>query len=356
MTTALARRLGIRLPLVLAPMAGETASAALVAEVSAAGGLGSLGAAYFTPDAIRTACREIRDRTEAPFAVNLFAPLEPEPVDAAVAARYRARLAEFHAAAGLPEPPETAPAGPVFAEQLDAALDGGAPVISTTFGLFPADVMARLKAGGVFTIGTATSPEEARAVEAAGFDAVMAQGYEAGGHRGGFTGAHGEGALVGTLALVPQVVDAVAIPVIAAGGISDGRGLAAALLLGAEAAALGTAFLQAAECPLNAGGKAALAGAGAEATTLTRAFSGRMARGLRNSVTEAFAAEDIPAFPLPNGLTRPLRAHAAKTQNADLTSVWAGQAAALGRAEPAADIVARVMDEAREALRRAPAL
>ncbi|SOD92076.1 NAD(P)H-dependent flavin oxidoreductase [Caenispirillum bisanense] len=356
MPTPLARRLGLRHPLVLAPMAGETASAALVAAVSAAGGLGSLGAAYMTPEAIAAACREIRERTDAPFAINLFAPMEVQAADPAQVARYRARLAAFHTAAGLPEPPTESPAGPAFAAQLDALLDGKAPVFSTTFGLIPAAAMARLKAAGVVTIGTATTPAEARAVEAAGFDAVMAQGFEAGGHRGGFTGARAEGDLIGTLALVPQVVDAVDIPVIAAGGISDGRGLAAALLLGAEAAALGTAFLRAAECPLNDGGKAALAAADAGSTTLTRAFSGRLARGLANGVTEAFADGDIPPFPVPNGLTRPLRSHAAQTRDAGLTSVWAGQAAALARAEPAAAIVARVMAEARAALAAAPAL
>lgn len=356
MPTPFVHRLGLRHPLVLAPMAGETASAALVAAVSAAGGLGSLGAAYLAPEAIVAACREIRDRTDAPFAINLFAPMAVQEADPAVTARYRARLAEFHAAAGLADPPKEAAPGPGFDEQLDAVLEGAAPVFSTTFGLPPAAAMTRLKAAGVVTIGTATLPQEARAVAAAGFDAVMVQGYEAGGHRGGFSGDRGEGALIGTLALVPQVVDAVDLPVIAAGGITDGRGLAAALLLGAQAAALGTAFLRAAECPLNAGGKAALASAGGEATTMTRAFSGRLARGLANAVTAAFADEDIPPFPLPNGLTRPLRAHAARTNNAALTSVWAGQAVPLARAEPAAAIVARVMAEARRAVGGLPVL
>ncbi len=356
MPTPLARRLGLDHPLVLAPMAGETASAGLVAAVSAAGGLGSLGAAYLTPEAIAAACQEIRDRTDRPFAVNLFAPLPAEPADPAAEAEYRARLAALHAEAGLPPPPAEVAAGPRFDEQLAALIEGGAPVFSITFGLPPQPAIDRLKAAGLFTIGTATTPAEARAVEAAGFDAVMAQGYEAGGHRGGFTGDRREGGLVGTLALVPQVVDAVAIPIIAAGAITDGRGLAAALLLGAQAAALGTAFLRAAECPLNAGAKAALAAGDAETTTLTRAFSGRMARGLRNRVTERFAAAPIPPFPLPNGLTRPLRSHAARTLDADLTSVWAGQAAALAREEPAAEIVARVMAEARTALTTAPNL
>lgn len=347
MPRTLMTRLGLRHPVVLAPMAGEPAGAALVAAVSAAGGLGSLGAAYLTPEKIAETCRAIASATDRPYAVNLFAPMPEAPPEPAAEAAYRARLAELHAAEGLDPPPETVPAGPDFAAQLDAVLAARPAVVSFTFGLPPADVVARLKATGILTIATATTAAEARAVEAAGFDAVLAQGAEAGGHRGGFTGAHAEGELVGTLALIPQVVDAVSVPVIAAGGIADGRGVAAALVLGAELAALGTAFLRAAECPLNDAAKAALDAADDGATTLTRAFSGRLARGLSNTVTAAFAKTPIPPFPLPNGLTRPLRGHAARSGRADLTSVWSGQAAALARAEPAAAIVERVSTEAR---------
>lgn len=348
-------RLGLRHPVVLAPMAGEPAAPGLVTAVSSAGGLGSLGAAYLTPDTIADACRAIRAGTNGTFAVNLFAP-SPEPtpaVDTEVLATYHARLSALHDAAGLAEsPPRDAPSGPSFPDQLEAALAGGAPVLSFTFGLPDAAVMSRLKAAGVFTIATATTVAEARAAEAAGFDAVTAQGFEAGGHRGGFTGPHAEGDLIGTLALVPQVVDAVSIPVIAAGGIGDGRGVAAALMLGAEAAALGTAFLRAAECPLNAASKQALATAAEDSTTLTRAFSGRQARGLRSPVTEAFSDVETPPYPLPNALTRPLRGHAARQGDARWNSVWSGQAAPLARAEPAGAIVERIAAEAARLLGR----
>lgn len=349
---SLMQRLSLRHPLVLAPMAGETAGADLVAAVSAAGGLGSLGAAYFPPERIAETCRAIAARTDRPYAVNLFAPLPDRAPEPATLAAYRHRLAELHAAEGLEPPPETVAPGPAFADQLDAALTAGAPVLSFTFGLPPAEAMARMRAAGVLTIATATTVAEARAVAAAGFDAVMVQGAEAGGHRGGFTGPDHEGALVGTMALVPQVVDAVDIPVIAAGGIGDGRGVAAALCLGADLAALGTAFLRAAECPLNAAAKGALAAADEAATVLTRCFSGRLARGLRNRVTDTFEGTEIPPFPLPNGLTRPLRGHAAGAGRADLTSVWSGQAAALARPEPAAVVVERIAREAQAAARR----
>ncbi|WP_404382873.1 NAD(P)H-dependent flavin oxidoreductase [Caenispirillum salinarum] len=356
---SLLARLGLRHPVALAPMAGEPASPGLVAAVSSAGGLGSLGAAYLAPERIAAACAAIRAGTNGTFAVNLFAP-PPEPppaADPATLEAYRNTLCRLHDQAGLTDPPPAeAPEPPSFTDQLEAALAGGAPVISVTFGLPEAALMERLKAAGVFTIATVTTVAEARAAEAAGFDAVTAQGFEAGGHRGGFTGPRGEGDLVGTLALVPQVVDAVDIPVIAAGGIGDGRGVAAALVLGAEAAALGTAFLRAAECPLNDASKAALAEAADDATTLTRAFSGRRARGLRTPVTEAYAEADaagrIPPYPLPNGLTKPLRSHAARMGDARWNSVWSGQAASLARAEPAAAIVERVAAEASRLLGR----
>jgi nitronate monooxygenase len=251
-----------------------------------------------------------------------------------------ALLRPIHAELGLPPPEAPTPGPRMLDAQIDAVIESGAAVFSITFGLLSSARLERLKRAGLVTMGTATTVEEARRIEAAGFEAVIAQGSEAGGHRATFVGSIERG-LVGTMALVPQVVDAVRVPVVAAGGIMDGRGWVATEALGAAGVQLGTAFLAADECGTIPGYKDAVLAATDDGTTITRAYSGRAARGL---VTRFLTAvEERPAailpFPLQNSLTRPMRTAANRAGRAEFLSLWAGQAARLARRGPAAEIV-----------------
>ena len=344
--TALMRRLDMRNPIIQAPLAGGGDTPALVAAVSEAGGFGFVGAAYLRPRQIGEAGRAVRALTRRPFGINLFAPQpavdmpsDPRPALDGVA-RYFAEL---------DLPPPLAPALPKdgFGEQLAAALDTEASAISFTLGLLPAEAIAAVKARGRILIGTATTVGEAVALERAGVDAVVAQGGEAGGHRGTFAETAGPG-LIGTVALVPQVVDAVRVPVIASGGIMDGRGIAAARALGAQAVQLGTVFLTSDEAGIPEVYKATILAAGADDTRVTRAFSGRPARGIVNqfmTAIDAAGAATILPFPLQNALTRPLRTAAGKAGRAEFLSLWAGQGLGLARREPAGALVARLVVE-----------
>ncbi len=348
----LADRIGVAYPVFQAPMAGGPSTPALTAAVSAAGGLGSYGAGYLPADALREAIRATRALTDRPFCVNLFAPEPERPAPAPdEVARALAPLAPFRTEVGLPAAAPASPGQP-FREQLRVVLEERVPVFSTTFGALSPEDVAALARSGAFVMGTATSAREARALEATGVHAIVAQSGEAGGHRGTFLGPV-EGGLAGTLSLVPQIVDAVRLPVVAAGGIMDGRGVAAALALGASAAALGTAFLA---CPESGASRpykeAILARRDADETTLTRAFSGRWARGLRNRFTEALAAAPALPYPLQNSLTADLRREAAKAGKADLLSLWAGQGVALARARPAGELLRAIVREAEEAVAR----
>lgn len=344
---ALTHRLGLATPIIQAPMAGGGDTPAMVAAVSEAGGMGSIGAAYLSPAEIAEAAREVRRRTDRPFAINLFAPWPtPGPADAAPAI---AALNPFFAELGLPFPEAPRPKPAPFANQLAAVLDSGASVFSFTFGIPPAEALEALRSKGMILMGTATTVDEAISLEAAGVDAVIAQGAEAGGHRGTFDeGA--EGGLVGTIALVPQMVDAISIPIVASGGIMDGRGVAAALMLGAQAVQMGTAFMTCDEAGVPAAYRAALLAADEDQTGITRAFSGRRARGVVNRVMQTVPEETILPFPLQNALTRPMRTAAASQGRAEFLSLWAGQGLRMLRAEPAAELVARLTEETRAAI------
>lgn len=345
--TVLTRRLGVTHPIIQAPMAGGATTAELVAAVCEAGALGFLGATYLTPLQVAELSRAVRARTSRPFGINLFAPLRApdEPRDAGPALE---RLAPFHAELGLPPPTLPAPTAYPFDELLAAALESGAAVFSFTLGVLPTSAIDAVKARGMVLMGTATTVEEAVALETAGVDAVVAQGSEAGAHRGTFA-ADFDAAMIGTIALVPQVVDAVTVPVIASGGIMDGRGIAAALALGASAVQMGTAFLTCDEAGIPEAYKQAILAAREHQTRLTRAFSGRPARGIVNrfmtEVDRADAPEAILPFPLQNALTRPLRSAAARQGRAEFLSLWAGQGVRLARRQPAADLVARLANE-----------
>lgn len=304
--TPLARQLGLRLPIIQAAMAG-CSTPRLAAAVSAAGGLGSIAGAMLGPDRLREAIAAVRAQTDAPFAVNLFAPLPAPSTD---------RVPEWAAMTGV-RPPEHFPPPPDVDGQLAVVAEERVPVFSFTFGI------PRLTGLGAVTIGTATTVAEAVELERAGASAVVVQGHEAGGHRGSFL-RPAERSLIGTLALVPQVVDAVSIPVVAAGGIMDGRGIAAALALGAQAVQLGTAFLACPEADTDEAHRRALAGD----TTITKVLTGRHARAARTPVVERLEASGLepPDYPLPRHL-------------APQPPMLAGQGGPLARSMPAAELV-----------------
>jgi nitronate monooxygenase len=353
-STLLTRRLGLAHPIIQAPMAGGATTPVLVAAASEAGALGFIAAAYLQPEEIIEMGREVHARTSRPFGVNLFAPL-PAPDRPDDADRALAIVAEAHAELGLPAPTVPSSSGFDFDAQLRAALEIRASAFSFTFGMLPAHAADAVHARDMFVIGTATTVEEAILLEASGADAVVAQGSEAGAHRGTFA-ADFAAAMVGTIALVPQMVDAVRIPVIASGGIMDGRGVAAALALGASAVQLGTAFLTCEESGAPEVYKAAILEAREDETRITRAFSGRPARGIGNrfmaDVERGGESDSILPYPLQNSLTRPMRSAAAKQGRAEFLSLWAGQGVRLARRESARAMVERLAEEANSVVHR----
>ncbi len=341
-------RLGIALPIVQGPMTGAD-TPALAAAVSEAGGLGMLGCGMRSPAAMAEAAAEVRRRTARPFGMNLFVQATPAP-DAATVREALDRLAPLYAEFGL-EPAVPAQWCEDFAAQFEALLAARPAVASFTFGILDARQVARLQTAGCTVIGTATTVAEARAWAAVGADAVCASGLEAGGHRGTFLAGF-EASLVGTLALVPQCVDALAgLPVIAAGGIMDGRGIAAAQALGAQGVQMGTAFLACPESAIGPAYRAALAAAGETDTRITRVFSGRPARGIVNATMERLAAFEaaVPAYPVQNALMGPVRKAAAAQGRADALALWAGQGVAAARPMPAGELVALLVREWRGA-------
>lgn len=347
LNTDLCRRLGIDHPVVLAPMAGST-NAALVAAVGNAGGLGSHGCAAFPPDRLGAETAAIRAATNRPFNLNFFVHSAPT-ADPDREQTMQTRLQPFFDELDLgPVPAAFAPFVPFADDHLEALLADPPPIVSFHFGLPGADMLDPLKAKGCLIVSSATTVAEARWLEAHGVDVIIAQGAEAGGHRGTFLTEDYGSAMIGTLALVPQVVDAVDVPVIAAGGIADGRGLAAALALGAQAVQMGTAFLQTDESPVDPTYRSALAAAEGAQTQVTKVFSGRPARGIRNRYMEAMAdvEHELPEFPLPYGMNAALRKAASERGMADIPSYWAGQAVALAKPEAAATLIERIVQEA----------
>jgi nitronate monooxygenase len=361
--------LGVHLPVIQAPMAGGATTPDLVSAVSNAGALGFLAAAILSPKDIALHTAAIRALTDRPFGINLFILPDHTVGDVVEINQAWDQTKPYRSAVGLPDDlqPPTKYAE-VFSEQLAALIVAKPVVASFTFGILSSEQMHRLKAAGIAVVGTATHLEEALAWEALGADAVCVQGFEAGGHRGTFL-APSSSLLAGTtfidpqlqaatglFALLPQVVDSVKIPVIAAGGIMDGRGIAAALALGATAVQMGTAFLSTKQSAISAEWKQSLHTAKATETCLTRAFSGRYARGLRNQFIADFEAiqSDLPAYPIQNALTGGLRKQAAAVGNVQLLSLWAGQAASqLRRREfeiDAASLVADLVSETQSAI------
>ena len=337
------RRLGIEHPIILAPMAGGAGTPELVAAVSNAGGLGSWGGAYSTPQQIIDAAKQIRALTGRPFAINLFAGgYEPDrKVDPAPMLELVSRA---HADLGLP-PPVLPPNPPSpLADQLAAVFEARPAVFSFTFGVPAGDALVRMRKAGILTSGTATTVEEAKALAEAGVDNIVCQGEEAGAHRGTFLKPF-EQSMVPVRELVAGTLKAVPVPAIASGGLMDGKDIAAMLKLGAAAAQLGTAFLPCPECGTPAAHKQAVLNARADTTVVTRAYSGRPARGLRNKFIDLAREQDILPFGQQNDLTRPMRGEAGKKGVADYLSLWAGMSVTRARQMPAAELVKTLVDE-----------
>ncbi|MFF2093982.1 NAD(P)H-dependent flavin oxidoreductase [Paenibacillus sp. NPDC058174] len=351
--TALCRLFHIRYPIFLAGMAGGPGTVKLAAAVSNAGGLGILGSAYMTPEVLRAAIRELRKLTNAPFGVNLFSIQTVD--DNSRTEEVQRELNEIRKILDIPLVQGDQVQSPEYFEQQFAVLiEEQVPVISTAFGVLPTHMMKQAKSHGIRIVTMATTVQEALLAEQAGSDAIVAQGSEAGGHRGTFDiSSRPMGANIGTMALVPQMVDQVGIPVIAAGGIMDGRGLVAALALGAEGVQMGTRFLTSIESGAHEAYQKILLSSNEESTTITNAFSGRPARGVKNAFIENWDKRGIEPlkFPTQNTATRDIRNAASRQNNPDFMSLWAGQGLRMLTAgQSAASIVEETVRQAQTIL------
>lgn len=342
-------RYGLRLPVLLAPLAGVPAPSLSIA-VAEAGGLGACGALLMAPSEILAWASGVRAGTQGSFQLNLWVPDPPPARDARQEEAVRQFLADWG-------PPVAADAGdatpPDFSAQCAAVLEAGPVAASSVMGLFPAEFVRQLRNAGIAWFATVTTVAEARLAEAAGADVIVAQGLEAGGHRGAFDARYAESRQVGLISLLPAVVDAVRLPVVAAGGIADARGIAAALLLGASAVQIGTAFLRCPEARIPPSWAKALSTTLPEDTALTRVFSGRPGRSIATGYVRAATAPGAPGpapYPVQRGLTAAMRQQAVRTDDVERMQAWAGQSAALSQDLPAGVLTRSLWDGALQLL------
>jgi nitronate monooxygenase len=349
--------LKIEYPIIQAPMAGGITTSNLVAEVSNAGGLGMIGAGYMTPNQIREQIIEIKQFTPKPFGINLFVPNEFAYAESEVKLANQLLQPirnQLHINEGPNiEIPTCDQVFETFNEQIKVIIEESVPVCSFTFGIPSEAVISELKQNNIFVIGTATTVEEAIEVEKSGMDMVVVQGSEAGGHRGNFIRST-QDSLIGLMSLIPQVVDHVSIPVIAAGGIMDGRGLMSSLCLGAMGVQMGTAFLTCIESGAHPIYKEAIIHAKEDQTVLTRAFSGKYARGIKNKfIDEMEKHEDsLPDFPVQNVLTQSIRKASSSQQNPDYLSLWSGQSPRLAKNQSVKMLFQTILTEAKNIKKR----
>ncbi|MET3729418.1 nitronate monooxygenase [Fictibacillus halophilus] len=345
--------LNIKYPIIQAGMAGGPTTPELVAEVSEAGALGTLGAGYMTPQQIETALRDIQQLTQSSIAVNLFLPQTYDIHKDAILGMQQ-YLNTYRVKLGITEVNNIPDMENLFEEQLATVIEAGVKIVSFTFEAPTKRLIEELHASEIIVIATATSVEEAIQLEANGVDLIVAQGAEAGGHRGTFLNVENE-SMIGTMALVPQMVDAVSCPVVAAGGIMDGRGMAAALALGAKAVQLGTAFLTVKESGAPNIHKQTILSSRDTDTKITKVFSGKSARGFKNTMMidlENRISGNPPPYPLQHILTSDIRKEAAKQGNKELMSMWAGQASGLAKVGSAGDLVENLVGQCEDALQR----
>ena len=349
--TEFSGKLGLRLPLIAAPMAGGPSTPDLVAACSAAGALGSFGFAYTQPDEMKRQAALVRAKTDRPFGINLFVSPQPGAIDPASQRSALEAVAAYYTEMNLAKPEAVKlPYAPDLEAQLAAVEEIKPAVFTVHLGGLKREQVQRFQAQGALVGGSANCVAEAKGLQAAGFDFVIAQGGEAGGHRGSYLRDPYQ-SLTGTLALARMIVEAVELPVVAAGGIMDGAGIAAALALGAECAQMGTAFIPCPESGAAQAHKDLLVKLTEDETAITEKFSGKPARGLVNRFMKEMASSPQLAFPAQNALTGKLRQASARAGKPDFIALWAGQAAPLARALPAAELIAALEKETLRALK-----
>lgn len=355
-STPFSDKVGLRVPVMQAPMAGGPGGPELVAACSAAGALGALGFAYTQPDDMKKQVAFVRSKTDRPFSIDLRVSSSSEAIDPGAQRAALEAVAKYYTELGLPSPePVGLPYAPELDAQITAVLEIRPRVFTTHLGALAKNRVDALRSAGILVGGTATCIAEARRLESQGYDFVIAQGGEAGGHRGTYLRDAAD-SLTGTLALTRAIVRAVQLPVVAAGGIMDGAGIAAVLALGAQAASLGTAFIPCPESGAPKIHKDSLLAAREDDTRVTEKFSGKPARGLANRFMKEMERAPQLEYPAQNKLTGPLRQASARVGKADFVAMWAGQGAAMSRALPAAELISALENELVAALRGCEAL